>query len=74
MITARKFLHLANILDSIDEIPGLRDGTHRGQPVSADERQRLFRLDPIGFARRADDATLALLWAEVERRDKSGWP
>lgn len=60
-MTAREWLHVAAILDSIDEVPGL-----------SDQANALFRAYPARYLRKADDATQAAIWAEVERRLAGG--
>lgn len=60
-MTAREWLNVLAILNSIDEVPGLMS-----------YEQVAFRHDPATFLRKADDRGQGLVWAEVERRLAGG--
>lgn len=76
MITAREWLNVLAILESIDEVPGMPASVAEGAFSKDPDYARLrvgianadFRANPVRFLRRADDATRAAIWAEVERR------
>lgn len=75
-MTVHEFLNVVAILESIDKVPGMPRGKQKetdwnrmmSLPVS---RQQVFRNDPLRFLQRADDATRAAIWTEVERRLKA---
>lgn len=67
-MTAEQFLNALNILESIDEVPGMPE-----LPLmSAHLRNAKFRMDPVKFLRRADDPTRRVIGAEVTRRMGGG--
>lgn len=77
MITAREFLNVLAILESIDDVPGMpvpdhifieATSTHRAAQVGA------FVANPVRFLRRADDTTRAAIWAEVKKRAAEAVP
>lgn len=63
-MTPEEWLNALAILESIDEVPGMPTSS----TFTSGERSRMFALNPIRYLRRADDATRAAIWAEVERR------
>lgn len=77
-MTAREWLNVLAILESIDEVPGMpfpNDFMHfrdeRGEQKYR-RRRDVFREAPVKFLRKADDATRDAIWAEVERRLAGG--
>lgn len=80
-MTAREWLNVLAILNSIDEVPGMpihpdeiahcvRNGISTSVAIQA--RQEAFRSTPVRFFQRADEPTQAAIWAEVERRLAGG--
>lgn len=73
-MNARQFLNALNILESLDDVPGMPSGLTGGTPEqqNAAIQMRLaeFRANPVRFLRRADDATRDAIWAEVKKRMK----
>lgn len=80
-MTAEEFLNALNILESIDEVPGMpAEAPDTGnakvnaalEEAYRENRMVSFRRDPIRFLRRADDATRSCIWAEVTPRMAGG--
>lgn len=61
---AQEWLNVLAILESMDDVPGMPPLDH----FTAGHRVSLFKMKPIRFLQRADDATRDAIWAEVERR------
>jgi len=74
-MTAREWLNVLAILNSIDEVPGMPvpsmapPGEGRAYIAA---QQRRFRRDPVAYLRGASDAEEIAIWAEVERRLAGG--
>lgn len=67
-MTAREWLNVLAILNSIDEVPGMP-----AFAASAGyERVKQFVGDPVRFFQKANASTQAAIWAEVERRLAGG--
>lgn len=80
-ITAREWLNVWAILNSIDEVPGMPSDApeHANAKLKAEmdraysrARETEFIANPVRFLRKADEPTVAAIWAEVSRRLAGG--